>query len=207
MEHVILIIGPVSQAASLPVMLEKHGYPFLLAKGPLKMRAILESHAISLILWVEETGNRALNIDFRSEWEKHPDIPVIHLFADGSSSVETDHSNQLVDTIPLKALDAAMISRLQMLHASRSNFAASPKGMKTELAFRNVVASLWEHRKKSGDSHLSSPFGKGEEIRNTETALGARERELLNTAEGPPGGKQENSVIKTLQWLKRKILP
>ncbi len=149
----------------------------LYARGPLRAGALLSQHTVDLILWKDNTGSRDLSAELFAEWRRHPDIPVIRLYAKGlTAPAGTDvhaFSVALAANLPYDTPEPQLLAAVgACLDAS---LATDGPGMRNELAFRHVVTALRRHPPAAEDgiaAGLAMTDG-------STTAVGTSERELL----------------------------
>ena len=83
MPGTILLIDEDGKSRTLLAELERGGYQTLHARGPIKVRELLESGPVDLIVWKEQRRNAALVEDLAREWQRYPAIRVLHLYRRG----------------------------------------------------------------------------------------------------------------------------
>lgn len=81
MRETLLVIDGRGQPEALLRSLERAGFFCVYARGPLKAKALLNTHPVALIVWKDNTGNAELSRDLARVWKAHPHVPVIHLYA------------------------------------------------------------------------------------------------------------------------------
>jgi len=88
MRETLLVIDGRGQPEDLLRSLEGAGFFCVYARGPLKAKALLNTHPVALILWKDNTGNAELSRDLARVWKAHPHVPVIHLNARDTQMLE-----------------------------------------------------------------------------------------------------------------------
>jgi DNA-binding response OmpR family regulator len=180
----VLVIDESGAAASLLELLTASGYHCFHARGPLKVRGVLDSQSIDLIVWREHGGNPALTRDLAREWESHPEIPIVHLYPNRPPRFARSADRTPHESIPAEAAATALVPVIDRVLA-RSGTAGQPGALQhTELAFRNVLSRLratW-----SGRAEPKTDSRAAESLPAPGTALDPIERELLFASRPAP---------------------
>jgi hypothetical protein len=203
MEGTVLLILGGSSGESLARVLEDAGLVCHVARGPLRVRALLESGPIDLVLWAEEPGNAALGEDLRREWERHPHLPVVHLFTNPADAATIQSlSPQVVDSLPVAApgpllrLLAGILSALSASHGYAG---------RNELAFRMVLSQLRE-RRRVGSADGSAADAR-EELHAQVTSLSSHERFFLSPSVGSVTEPAPSLTRRSWRWLRDRFAP
>lgn len=184
MRGTLLIVEAKGGSDALVTGLEERGVACLHARGPLKLRSLLDTGRVDLILWEESPGNAALTQDLRREWERFPHIPVIHLFPRSLPARQSPVSGQVVESLPAEARQTYLADFLVQVFDSLDGTRTAEPAPHTELAFRNVLQSLREHR--LGVPSPGALAATGAEPAIPATSLKEAERTLLRTRDDAP---------------------
>lgn len=194
MRGYLLLIDGTPEAAALIGALERDGYRCAQARGPLKVRSLLDSERIELIVWKEEPGNAELARDILAECARHETLPIVQLFSSaspGSPSVST----QIRESLPLESAGNLLVPAIGRFFDRPAEAGPPPKVRKTELAFRNVVATL---RGRTAGEAESDSTDEGK-IEAPVTSVNVAERESL--ASNAPTASQNRSPVRWLAQL------
>lgn len=171
----LLVIDGTPHAAMLVQMLEHDGFDCSQARGPMRVRALLEEQPVDLIVWREEPGNNELIRDILQECSRFPEIPIIHLFDRVLPSPSVARHPQIRESLPADSASARILSLLNRFFHRAEPEPAAPAVPRTELAFRNLVSTVIHHRNDSGFAELS----RGGELHAPLTSVNFAERESL----------------------------
>ena len=193
MQANLLVVADRESAAPVVRLLQKEGYSCSQARGPLRVRTVLNTRRIDLILWKEEKANPELSGDFLREWERFPDLPVVHLFSKGTAppaALGTVALGTVRESLALESCRTQLIPLLARLLREPSWPEAEPTPLHTELAFRKVVAALRTRKVGRGGSGANPA---GEEFLTAGTSLNPSERKML-TPPNEEGGSKEGAT-------------
>jgi len=171
----LLIIDGTPHAASLIHLLEQDGFACVQARGPIRVRSLLEERHVDLIVWREEPGNTDLIRDILQECSRFPEIPIIHLFNRIIPSPSVVRHPQIRESLPSDSASARILTLLNRFFESAAPAPAVHAVPRTELAFRNVVSTVIQHRHDPAFEEL----GHGGELHAPLTSVNAAERESL----------------------------
>ena len=194
MRAYLLLIDGTPEAASLIGALEGEGYRCAQARGPLKVRSLLDSEPIALIVWKEEPGNAEFASDILAECARHEALPIVQLFS-GASPGTRPVSPQIRESLPLESAANLLLPAIGRFFDRPAEAGPRPKVPKTELAFRNVVATLRGRTAGEAESD-STDDGK---IEAPVTSVNVAERESL--ASNAPAAPQNRSPVRWLAQL------
>jgi len=119
MRETLLIIDGRGHPGPLVRAFEAAGYFCVYARGPLKAKALLKEHRVAAVVWKDNTGNADLNRDLARVWKSHPQTPVVHLFARGMRSEETDLGSQVRLSLPAETANAVLLHEVDRLLPAR----------------------------------------------------------------------------------------
>ncbi len=108
MRGYLLLIDGTSEAAALIGALKREGYRCAQARGPLKVRSLLDSEPIELIVWKEEPGNAELATDILAECARHEALPIVQLFS-GASPGTRPVNPQIRESLPLESAATLLV--------------------------------------------------------------------------------------------------
>lgn len=175
MRATLLIVDGSPHASGLVRMLERDGFSCHQARGPLRVRALLQEQPIDLIVWTEEGGNRDLARDLLAEWARHPQIPVLHLFSREGTSALSGHHPQVRESLPYESAANGLTPLITRL-LERGQPEPQPV-RRTELAFRHIVQHLRERR---GTGQTEEGWPQQADLRAPVTSVNVAERERLS---------------------------
>jgi hypothetical protein len=193
----LLVIDGTPEAGALIRLLERDGFLCVQARGPIRVRTLLEEHPVELIVWKEERGNPELVRDLLEECARYPDIPIIHLFDRALPAPAVTHHPQIRESLPADAAPGRILSLLNQFFNRPQAVQAAPAAPKTELAFRNLISAILQRRR--GPRH-ESPALRGE-IHAPLTSVNVAERESL-TGLSPP--RPPSVIRRLLRWMRRR---
>lgn len=187
----ILIADGHGEQDEIARYLSAAGHQCFVARGPLRVRSLLNSCAADAIVWIDHSGAADLHRDFFWEWKQFPRIPVVHLFPAGTGTNTADYSTQIAEAMPYDAFESRLIPALdRLLHAGFTEH-GEPAEARTELAFRNIFYHMRnrpetpnksEHQESGpADFHLSV------------TSINPTEREQL--VPGKSGARQAKDEL------------
>ena len=199
MQANLLVVANRKSVAPLVRLLEKEGYACFQARGPLRVRSVLNNRRIDLILWKDETANPELSGDFFREWERFPHLPVLRIFS--GATVPLPATGTVHESLPLESCRTKLVPLVARLLSETPRPEPEPTPLHTELAFRKVVSAL-RNRKRGGRGRDAAPLG--DEFQTAGTSLNPSEREML-TSPAPTGGAEgaatQSRVIASLLRL------
>jgi hypothetical protein len=205
MEGTVLLILGGSGGDVLARVLQEAGLACHTARGPLRVWAVLEQGPVDLVLWAEEARNAALGEDLRREWERHPHLPVVHLFAHPcGAAAPTSISPQVVDSLPV----ADHVTLLRVLSGILGALPAARGGVppeRNDLAFRRVLSHLRATR--SGEIAREPAADVEEELHPQVTSLSAHERSFLFSAAGNAPPDQPSLPLRSWRRLRGMFFP
>ena len=184
----LLVVADRKSVAPVVGLLQKEGYACWQARGPLRVRTVLNTRRIDLILWKEEKANPELSADFLREWERFPDLPVVHLFSRGTGPSAVPGTMR--ESLALESCRTQLIPLVARLLRERRLPEAEPTPPNTELAFRKVVSAL-RTRKTRGAGRGAKPTG--DAFPTAGTSLNPSERKML-TSPVAEAGSQEGAI-------------
>lgn len=186
----ILIVDSHGEHGEVLRYLEAQGFRCEAARGPLRVRSLLEAQQRDAIVWIDRPNTAELNRDFFREWRAYPQVPIIHLFPVSLGSDARELHEQVALALPYEAYESQLRSALErtLLPDGATEHTPVP-GETSELAFRNVFA----HLRNSAPADVSAPQAAAQRrgaMRPTVTAINTVERERLFPAApehaGPP---------------------
>lgn len=182
--HVLLIDGSGASGEWARV-LEQNGFQCTQARGPIRVRSVLEAGAVELIVWNQEPGNRELARDLAAEWQRFPRVPVIHLFPTEGPVVVAGEDAQILESLPAEAAESRLLGLLNRHFERPPVEEPAPAMPRSELAFRNVFSTLLS-RRDAGDAgrELGNELGLEAPI----TSVNPAEREHLAEVARAGGG-------------------
>lgn len=183
MRGTLLIVDGPGDGQLLAEQLERDGFICLRVRGPLKLRTELENQRVDLIVWSEAPAHPELVQDLAREWERHPHIPVIHLFPKSAPVRQWPASHQIVQSLPAEGADQTLPALLDELFATLDQEPEPNPVRHTELAFRNILQSLRERR---APVQLSFDDLSPTRAEMPATSVGEAERHLL---QDPPSDR------------------
>lgn len=192
MPKTVLVVDGRGLPRPLTERLGALGCACLYARGPLRVRALLSQHTVDLILWKDNTGSRDLSLELFAEWQRHPGIPVVRLYAKGLTAPAGSDAHAF--SVALAANLPSDTPEQQLLAALGACLDAplptdSP-GAHNELAFRRVVAALREHPAATSELNAAGlPAGDG-----PATSVGTSERELLRERVHADDGEEHKAT-------------
>lgn len=195
MEHLpearghLLVIDGTEQAGALIRLLEQDGFDCAQARGPIRVRSLLEEQPVDLIVWREEPGNNDLIRDILQECSRFPEIPIIHLFDRVIPSPSVVKHPQIRESLPADSAAARILTLLNRFFQRTEPKEPASVTLRTELAFRNVVSTVLQHRHES----VRGVTGSRSEIHAPLTSVNVAERETLSPESSaalqfPPAG-------------------
>jgi hypothetical protein len=175
----ILIVDSHGEHGEVLRYLEAQGFRCEAARGPLRVRSLLEARQRDAIVWIDRPNTAELNRDFFREWRAYPGLPIIHLFPVTLGSDARELGEQIAIALPYEAYESQLRSALErtLLPDNAAEHASAP-GESSELAFRNVFA----HLRNSGPADAAEPVATAQRqrtMRPTVTAINTVERERL----------------------------
>ena len=184
MPGTILLIDEEAAPETLLAMLASGGFQCIHARGPIKVRELLETRPIDLIIWKEQRRNAALVQDLAREWQRYPSIRVVHLYRRGMARPALPKGVRLHDSLPSDS--PQLLPRLAELMQPSLDQPQPAILRGTELAFRNVVSKLAGQFRRT-PSRNDIPDASSE-FHSFNTALNPTERQLLyhNSGAAPP---------------------
>ena len=182
MQANLLVVADRESAAPVVQLLQKEGYSCSQARGPLRVRSVLNTRRIDLILWKEEPANPELSGDFLREWERFPDLPVVHLFSKGTAPPAVPRP--LHESLALESCRTQLIPLVARLLLEGRLPEAEPTPPHTELAFRKVVSAL--RTRKIGRAGMDAK-PTGDEFLTAGTSLNPSERKMLTSPAAEAG--------------------
>ncbi len=182
----ILLVDEARSVRLLRALLEGSGFRCFRVRGPLKLRAFLAAEPVDLVVWHERAGQPALAEDLAAELERHPRLPVVHLYPNAPAPGHGLGDSPLRESLPAASADTALIPTVERLLGEVPEIGSGKPLDKTELAFRHVVSRL-RQRWGSG-SAPTAPEQTLEPLRVTGTALEPTEREALFSSNSPHSG-------------------
>ncbi len=200
MPGTILLIDEEGAPKTLLAMLAGGGFQCLHARGPIKVRELLETRPIDLIIWKEQRRNAALVQDLAREWQRFPGIRVVHLYRRGMPALPK--GVRLHDSLPLDS--PQLLNRLAelMLPTMDQPQPAILRG--TELAFRNVISKL-AGRFRRTPLHSDIPDASSD-FHSFNTALNPTERQLLFQKSGATPATARFSLIRApFGWMTGRL--
>lgn len=188
----VLIIGGDE---ALQALLERNGYACERARGPLRVRAVLESSSLDLIIWAEGAANASLAADLAAVWERFPGVPVVHVFPGRRGAPAEPVSPRIVEALPRERCEEALIGLLAGVEASLEGRLALNPVQDTELAFRNVLQTFRAHPAPG----RPAPADEAAAARGAaSTAVRPTERALLSGAAEPAGPARPRGTLRRL---------
>lgn len=172
----LLVIDGTPHAATLMRLLEQDGYECVQARGPIRVRSLLEEQPVDLIVWREEPGNSELIRDILQECSRFPEIPIIHLFDRVIPSPSVTRHPQIRESLPADAASARILTLLNRFFNRPEPVPSAPAAPKTELAFRNLVSTMLQRPREPSPDGVSMRVG----IQSPFTSVNIAERESLS---------------------------
>lgn len=198
----IAIIDGKGPPQSLIKTLADAGYICHRARGPLKLREVLATFPIRLILWRVAALSPELAEDLFRECSQNPAIPIIHLYTDKAHTAHLPAGLVPRDSIPDKVRGKSMLEVLSSVLGE----AVSEPMAGTELAFRNLVTRLAASPSNSRRENAATA-NRGD-FHTISTALNQSERALLNDREPAPTAYPPFSqCANIISWIRREIFP
>jgi DNA-binding NtrC family response regulator len=195
----LLVIDGTTHAPTLIRMLERDGYGCHQARGPMRVRTLLDEEPVDLIVWREEPGNPELTRDLLRECSDHPEIPIIHLFEHAIPHPAVAGHPQIRESLPAGAAATRILTLLNRIFDRPAEQQASQPQPKTELAFRHLVANLWQNREYES-AHETNAANR---IQAPVTSINLAERESLAAIVGMP--RPQSLLRRMTRWLTRWI--
>ncbi|MCH8841847.1 MAG: hypothetical protein IID61_02615 [SAR324 cluster bacterium] len=195
MRRNLLVIDRTTQSNPIVRLLEREGYRCYQARGPLRVRDLLNQQQIDLILWNEEAGNPNLGLDLLRACSSRPAIPVVHLFPAGGNSMDLSDHPQVSASLPVASSETELTNVINDTLGGRQG--SRPVALNSELAFRNVLTLL---REQALTDDFELDHIEGGDIRRPVTSVNAAEREGL--VHEPQNSAAERSP---LRWLTRTL--
>jgi len=193
----LLVIDGTSQAPTLIRMLERDGYGCHQARGPMRVRTLLDEETVDLIVWREEPGNPELTRDLLRECSDHPEIPIIHLFEHAIPHPAVAGHPQIRESLPAGAAATRILTLLNRIFDRPVETEAVASPPKTELAFRHVVSNLLQ-RHQVAEGLNANATGR---IQAPVTSINMAERESLSALVRLSG--PESALQRIVRWLRR----
>jgi hypothetical protein len=191
----LLVIDGTTQASTLIRMLERDGYGCHQARGPMRVRTLLEEQIVDLIVWREEPGNSELTRDLLRECSDHPGIPIIHLFEQAIPHPAVAGHPQIRESLPAGAAATRILTLLNRIFDRPVDVELAHAPPKTELAFRHLVANLWQKR----DHETGQIADLANRIQAPVTSINLSERESLSAIIGMQ--RPESIFRRMARWL------
>ncbi len=192
----ILVVDSHGEAGELVQFLERNGYACVQARGPLRVRSLLEARGIDAIVFKDHPGPDDLQKDYFREYDRFPDVPVVSLGA-GANPPPSPRAN--VVAIALHAYPAELCPGLRrVMDAAQPAQFSAPK---SELAFRNVFHRL--RTRPQTPSEAPADLQARQALKATATSVNPGERaELFPAATRPT--RQAGGAARALvrRWLK-----
>ncbi len=182
----VLLVDEARSGRSVLALLEQSGFRCFRVRGPLKLRAFLAAEPVDLVVWREPAGQPALAEDLAAELERHPRLPVVHLYPNAPAPAHGLGKSPLRESLPAASAETALIPTVQRLLGEGCEIGSGKPLDKTELAFRHVVSRLRQSWGRA--SAPTRPERTPEPLRVTGTALEPTEREALFSSTGPHSG-------------------
>ena len=191
----LLVIDGTPQAGSLIRLLERDGYDCVQARGPIRVRSLLEDQPVDLIVWREEPGNSELIRDILQECSRFPEIPIIHLFDRVIPSPSVTRHPQIRESLPADAASARILTLLNRFFNRPEPLPSAPAVPRTELAFRNLVSTVLQRRSEPAHGAMQLR----EEIQAPLTSVNVAERQSLSAVSTP------THSFHRARWLRRLL--
>ena len=173
----LLIVDSHGDAGELTRFLEGNGFACVQARGPLRVRAVLDGCAIDAIVWKAYPGMDELQKDFFRECERYPTVPVVGLH--GQEDAPTLSARGNVVSLPFDAYPAELCATLRSLADAAAPTSKPPS--KSELAFRNVFQRLRDQSRAGADN----PDDSDQPLSAPATSINAGERAELFPGSSP----------------------
>lgn len=194
----ILIVDSFGQGEELEQFLQPQGYQCFLARGPLRVRAILESCRIEAIIWKSNGESDSLQKDFGHECSHYPHIPVVNLYNTPEQCQDTAFSNSNLFAASYDAYATELIPLLRRMLNAKILPAFNP--VQSELAFRNVFMQIPQSRANQIDG---SPENEGDlTVSAPDTSVNAGERAELFSFKNEPIGGGMTTIFSLKRFLK-----
>ncbi|MDH5751825.1 MAG: hypothetical protein OEZ59_05345 [Deltaproteobacteria bacterium] len=199
-KNTIVFVEDRNGCSGLIELLSEHGWSVLRARGPMRLREILGSQEIALIVWEEGPGNQALLEDLALVWQSYDAIPVVHIYSSAQGQDYPDGTFH--DSLPADIAGDVLLKLLEEndKQCDFRDLNTVPE-KKTELAFRHIWNSLKLKPRTTPDkidkAHDASDFV-------STTALKPSERSLLLKEDPDIEGKHSApGTFRYVSWLKK----
>lgn len=200
----IVIIDGKGPPQSLIKTLTGAGYNCHRARGPLKLRELLATFPIRLILWRAVALSPELADDLCQECNQYPAIPIIHLYTDKSGPAHLPAGLVLTDAIPDKFRGKRTLEVLSSVLGEPASDPGNEPTAGTELAFRNLVTRL--AASSSNPRRDTAASGRSWDFHTISTALNQSERALLNDRQpSPPPNPPFNQTANIISRITQRI--
>lgn len=189
----ILVVDSHGEHGDVLRYLEAQGFRCDVARGPLRVRSLLEAERRDAIVWIDRPNTAELNRDFFREWRAFAQVPIIHLFPVTLGSDTRELGDQVAVALPYEAYESQLRSALErtLLPAGTAESRPTPPES-SELAFRNVFSHL-RHGAGAEEPELAAAKPRRGAMRPTVTAINTVERERLFPAGADGAGSADRN--------------
>jgi len=150
----IVFIEDRGMCESTVSYLIRAGWNCLRARGPIRLRQVLQQHQIVLMVFEEGPGNLPLLDDLAEVWRDYPNIPVVHVYTSATSFIPKNILSQVADSIPVLGAGPHLYQMLQNITGfEKPRFSQKGSSGGSELDFRHI----WNFIR--GKNKLANPGG------------------------------------------------